>query len=83
VKGTIFTMMRPAMLYEMEAVSVTKKKKKKSRWKWLKWWSIGVIRMDKLKNETVREKLKVAEFGGKLHEAKLRLFWLVHLKRRS
>jgi len=39
--------------------------------------------MDKLKNETVREKLKVAEFGGKLHEAKLRLFWLVHLKRRS
>jgi len=28
VKGTIFTMMRPAMLYEMEAVSVTKKKKK-------------------------------------------------------
>ena len=44
-------------------------------------FSLGVTRKDRLRNESVRGKLKVEEFGGILRETRLR--WWGHLQRRE
>ena len=84
VKGRMYkTMVRPAMMYGMEAKAVTggqERKMEVAEMKMLRF-SLGKTRLDRVRNETVRETLKVGELGGKLREARLR--WYGHVHRRE
>nr|XP_033510858.1 uncharacterized protein LOC117275662 [Nicotiana tomentosiformis] len=44
-------------------------------------WMCGHIRLDKVRNEDIREKVGVASMEDKMHEARLR--WFGHVRRRS
>ena len=84
VKGRLYkTMVRPVMLYGMEAVAVTggqERKMEAAEMKMLRF-SLGKTRLDKVKNETIRKTLKVKELRGKLRETRLR--WYGHVLRRE
>ena len=82
MKGRLYkTMVRPAMLYGMEAVSVTKRQERQMELAEMKMlnFSLGVTRKDKVRNEVIREKLTSEDFSAKLREARLR--WWGHLIR--
>ena len=44
-------------------------------------FSLGVTRMDKIRNEYIRGTAQVGKFGGKTREARLR--WYGHLRRKD
>ena len=44
-------------------------------------FSLGVTRVDRFRNEEIRERLGVIELGAKLREARLR--WMGHVYRRE
>ena len=44
-------------------------------------WSVGVTRLDKIRNEIIRGRLKVAPLGQKLQAQRLR--WFGHVERRG
>ena len=44
-------------------------------------WMCGYTRMDKIRNEVIRDLVKVAHFEDKMRETRLR--WFGHVKRRS
>ena len=84
VKGRMFkTMFRPAMLYGMEAVAVTKAQEKKMEVAEMRMlrFSVGKTRMDRVRNDVIRTTLKVGELSGKLRESRLR--WYEHVLRRD
>ena len=84
VKGRMFkTMVRPAMLYGMEAVAVTKAQEKKMEVAEMRMlrFSVGKTRMDRVRNEVIRTTLKVGELSGKLRETRLR--WYGYVLRRD
>ena len=80
IKGRMYTtMVRPAMLYGMETVPVTKAQEKKMEVAEMKMlrFSLGLTRRDEVRNDTVRQRLGVAKFSEKLREARLR--WYGHV----
>ena len=84
IKGKICkSVVRPAMLYEMETVAVTERQVGKMEVAELKMvrWALGVTRKDKIRNEYVRGTAKIAKLGDKLRNARLR--WYGHVKRRE
>ena len=82
VKGKMYkSVARPAILYEMEMVAVTKRQMKKMEVAELKMvrWALGVTRKDKIRNEYVRGTAKIAKLRDKLWNARLR--WYGHVKK--
>ncbi|XP_063615410.1 uncharacterized protein LOC134788449 [Penaeus indicus] len=84
VKGRLYkTLVRPAMIYGMETVAVTKVQEERMQVAEMKMlrWSLGLTIMDKVRNETIRERVQVGELKKKLSETRLR--WLGHVTRRE
>ena len=76
------SVVRPAMLYGMETVAVTKRQVGKMKVAELKMvrWTLGVTRKNKIRNEYVRGTAKIAKLGDKLWNARLRWYGLVKRK---
>ena len=71
------------MLYGLETVALTKRQEAEmevAEWKMLRF-SLGVTRMDKIRNEYIRGTAHVGKFGEKTREARLR--WYGHLQRKD
>uniref|UniRef100_A0A8C4NFF6 ribonuclease H n=1 Tax=Eptatretus burgeri TaxID=7764 RepID=A0A8C4NFF6_EPTBU len=84
VKGKVYkTVVRPAMLYGLEAVARTKRQEAELEVAELKMlrFSLGVTRMDRIRNEYIRGTAQVGRFGDKVREARLR--WFGHVHRRE
>ena len=84
VKGTVYKVaVRPAMLYGFETVALTKRQEAEMEVAELKMlrFSLGVTRMDKIRNEYIRGTAQVGKFGQKTREA--RLGWYGHLRRKD
>nr|XP_016492639.1 PREDICTED: uncharacterized protein LOC107812125 [Nicotiana tabacum] len=84
LKGKFYrAVVRPAMLYEAECWPVKNshvQRMKVAETRMLKWMC-GLTRLDKIKNEVIREKVGVAPVDEKMREARLR--WFEHVRRRS
>ena len=83
VKGKVYRVaVRPAMLYGLETVTLTKRQEAEMEVAELKMlrFSLGVIRMDKIRNEYIRGTMQVGRFGEKTREARLRWFGYVRKK---
>ena len=74
---------RPAMLYGLEAVALTKRQEAEMEVAELKMlrFSLGVTRMGKIRNEYVRGTAQMGRFGEKTREARLR--WYGHVLRKD
>ena len=84
VKGKVYKVaVRPAMLYGLETVTLTKRQEAEMEVAQLKMlrFSLGVTRMDKIRNEYIRGTAQVGKFGEKTREARLR--WYGHLRRKD
>ena len=84
VKGKVYKVaVRPAMLYGLETVALTKRQEAEMEVAELKMlrFSLGVTRMDKIRNEYIRGTAQVGKFGEKTREARLR--WYGHLRRKD
>ena len=70
------TVVRPAMLYGLETVPLTKKQEAELAVAELKMlrFSLGVTRTDKIKNEVIRGTAQARQIGDKIRKARLR--WL-------
>ena len=80
VKGKVYKVaVRPAM----ETVALTKRQEAEMEVAELKMFrfSLGVTRMDKIRNEYIRGTAQVRTFGEKTRQARLR--WYVHLRRKD
>ena len=83
LKGKVYykTVLRPAMMYGMEAIKkVNEKRMNVAEMKMLRWMS-GVTRRHRMSNTRIRGTVKVAELSKKVQEARLR--WYGHLLRRD
>ncbi|XP_019244552.1 PREDICTED: uncharacterized protein LOC109224430 [Nicotiana attenuata] len=84
LKGKFYrAVVRPAMLYGAECWPVKNshtKKMKAAEMSMLRWMC-GHTRMDKVRNEGIREKVGVAPIDDNMREARLR--WFGHVQRRS
>ena len=76
------SVVRPAMLYEMEMVAVTERQMGKMKVAELKMvrWALGVTRKNKIRNKYMRGATKISKVGDKLWNA--RLHWYKQVKRR-
>ncbi|KAK3513451.1 hypothetical protein QTP70_015450, partial [Hemibagrus guttatus] len=84
IKGKVYrTVVRPAMLYGLETVSLRKRKESELEVAELKMlrFSLGVTRLDRIRNEYIRGTAHVGRLGDKVREAKLR--WFGHVQRRE
>jgi len=84
VKGKIYkVVVRPAMLYGLETVALRKKDEAELEVAELKMlrYSLGVTRMDKIRNQYIRGTAHVGSLGAKIREARLR--WFGHVLRRE
>ena len=84
VKGKLYSsMIRPAMVYGLETVAVTKKQVEEMEVAEMKMlrFAMGVTRKDKIRNEHIRSTVKVERFRMKMRESKLR--WYGHVMRRD
>ena len=84
VKGRMYkTMIRPAMLYGMEKVAVTKGQERKMEVAEMKMlrFSQGKTRLDRIENAVIRGRVIMGELVGKIRESRLRLFG--HVERRE
>ena len=84
VKGKVYKVaVRPAMLYGLETVALTKRQEAEMEVAELKMlrFSLGVTRMDKIRNEYIRGTAQVGKFGEKTREARRR--WYGHLRRKD
>ena len=84
VKGKVYKVaVRPAMLYGLETVALTKRQEAEMEVAELKMlrFSLGVTRMDKIRNEYIRGTAQVGKCGEKTREARLR--WYGHLRRKD
>ncbi|XP_065652840.1 uncharacterized protein LOC136080155 [Hydra vulgaris] len=83
IKGKIYrTVVRPAMLYGLETVALTKRQVRVmevSEMKMLRFL-FGVTKKDRIRNEFIRGSAHVACFGDKVRESILR--WFGHVQRR-
>ena len=84
VKSKMYkSVVKPALLYGMETVTVTQRQVGKMEGAELKMvrWALGVTRKDKIRNKYVRGTAKIAKLGDKLRNARLR--WYGHVKSRE
>ncbi|KAK3570388.1 hypothetical protein QTP86_019270, partial [Hemibagrus guttatus] len=84
IKGKVYkTVVRPAMLYGLETVSLRKRQEAELEVAELKMlrFSLGVTRLDRIRNEYIRETAHVGRLGDKVREARLR--WFGHVQRRE
>ena len=84
VKGKVYSsVVRPAMVYGLETVAVTKKQVKEMEVAEMKMlrFAMGVTRKDKIRNEHIRSTVKVEQLGMKMREVRLR--WYGHVMRRD
>ena len=84
VKGKVYKVaVRPAMLYGLETVALTKRQEAEMEVAELKMlrFSLGVTRMDKIRKEYIRGTAQVGKFGEKTREARLR--WYGHLRKKD
>ena len=84
LKGKVHrTVVRPVMMYSSETWALRKKDENTldtAEMKMLRW-STGVTKMDKIKNEVTRGKMKVWKISEKITEGRLR--WFGHVERRG
>ncbi|KAK3564497.1 hypothetical protein QTP86_022776 [Hemibagrus guttatus] len=75
------TVVRPAMLYGLETVSLRKRQESELELAELKMlrFSLGVTRLDRIRNEYIRGTAHVGRLGDKVREARLR--WFGHIQR--
>ncbi|MCJ8739511.1 hypothetical protein PDJAM_G00048000 [Pangasius djambal] len=84
IKGKVYkTVVRPAMLYGLETVSLRKRQESELEVAELKMlrFSFGVTRLDRIRNEYIRGTAHVGHLGDKVREARLR--WFGHVQRRE
>ena len=84
VKGKVYSsVIRPAMVYGLETVAVTKKQVEEMEVAEMKMlrFAMGVTRKDKIRNEHIRSTVKVEQLGVKMREGRLR--WYGHVMRRD
>ncbi|KAK3535166.1 hypothetical protein QTP70_004821 [Hemibagrus guttatus] len=84
IKGKVYrTVVRPAMLYGLETVSLRKRQESELEVAELKMLrlSLGVTRLDRIRNEYIRGTAHVGRLGDKVREARLR--WFGHVQRRE
>ena len=84
VKGKVYSLVvRPAMVYGLETVAVTKKQVEEMEVVEMKMlrFAMGVTRKDKIRNEYIRSTVKVERLGMKMREGRLR--WYGHVMRRD
>ena len=84
VKGKVYSsMVRPAMVYGLERVAVTKKQVEEMEVAEMKMlrFAMGVTRKDKIRNEHIKSTVKVEQLGMKMRED--RLSWYGHVMRRD
>ena len=84
VKGKVYSsVVRPAMMYGLETVVVTKKQVKEMEVAEMKMlrFAMGVMRKDKIRNEFIRGTVKVERLGMKIRESRLR--WYGHVMKRD
>ena len=77
------SMVRPAMVYGLETVAVTKKQVEEMEVAEMKMlrFAMGVTRKDKIRNKHIRSTVKVEQLGMKMREGRLR--WYGHVMRRD
>ncbi|KAI5109305.1 hypothetical protein C0J45_0702, partial [Silurus meridionalis] len=84
MKGKVYSsVVRPAMMYGLETVALSKRQEaalEEAELKMLRF-SLGVTRMDKTRNEFIRGTAHVGCFGDKVREVRLR--WFGHVQRRD
>ena len=83
VKGKVFSLVvRPAMVYGLGTVAVTKKQVEEMEVAEMKMlrFAMGLTRKDKIRNEHIRSTVKVEQLGMKMREDRLR--WYGHVMRR-
>ena len=84
VKGKVYSsVVRPAMVYGLETVAVTKKQVEEMKVAEMKMlrFAIGVTRKDKIRNEHIRSTVRVERLEMKMREGRLR--WYGHVMRRD
>ncbi|KAK3519181.1 hypothetical protein QTP70_022146, partial [Hemibagrus guttatus] len=84
IKGKVYrTVVRPAMLYGLETVSLRKRQESELEVAELKMlrFSLGVTRLDRIRNEYIRGTAHFGRLGDKVREARLR--WFGHVQRRE
>ncbi|KAK3537402.1 hypothetical protein QTP70_008862 [Hemibagrus guttatus] len=84
IKGKVYrTVVRPAMLYGLETVSLRKRQESELEVAELKMlrFSLGVTRLDRIRNEYIRGTVHVGRLGEKVRETRLR--WFGHVQRRE
>ncbi|KAK3555713.1 hypothetical protein QTP86_029004, partial [Hemibagrus guttatus] len=84
IKGKVYrTVVRAAMLYGLETVSLRKRQESELEVEELKMlrFSLGVTRLDRIRNEYIRGTAHVGRLGDKVREARLR--WFGHVQRRE
>ena len=84
VKGKVYSsVVRPAMVYGLETVAVTKKQVKEMEVTEMKMlrFAMGVTRKDMIRNEHIRSTAKIERLGMKMRESRLR--WYGHVMRRD
>ncbi|KAI5086621.1 hypothetical protein C0J45_23316, partial [Silurus meridionalis] len=82
VKGKVYrTVVRPAMLYGLETVALSKRHELEVAELKMLGFSLGVTTMDKIRNEFIRGTAHVGCFGDKVREVRLR--WFGHVQRRD
>nr|QQJ42582.1 chitinase 6-2 [Sogatella furcifera] len=84
LKGKIYkTVVRPALMYGAETWAVKKAHEHRlevTEMKMLRW-SCGLTRRDRIRNEIIRNKMKVTEISRKVQEKRLQ--WYGHVERRE
>ena len=84
VKAKVYSsVVRPAMVYGLETVAVTKKQVEEMEVAEMKMlrFAMGVTRKDKIRNEHIRSTVKAERLGMKMREGRLR--WYGHVMRRD
>ncbi|KAK3564961.1 hypothetical protein QTP86_031259, partial [Hemibagrus guttatus] len=84
IKGKVYrTVVRAAMLYGLETVSLRKRQESELEVAELKMlrFSLGVTRLDRIRNKYIRGSAHVGRLGDKVREARLR--WFGHVQRRE
>ncbi|MCJ8736381.1 hypothetical protein PDJAM_G00257710 [Pangasius djambal] len=86
IKGKVYeTVVRPAMLYGLETVALRKRQESELEVAELEMlrFSLGVTRLDRIRNEYIRGTAHVGRLGDKVREARLRWFGRVQRRERE
>ncbi|MCJ8735547.1 hypothetical protein PDJAM_G00248360 [Pangasius djambal] len=84
IKGKVYeTVVRAAMLYGLETVSLRKRQESELEVAELKMlrFSLGVMTLDRIRNKYIRGTAHIGRLGDKVREARLR--WFGHVQRRE